>query len=90
MINDIRWFFLESSSSIKFPFGFEVSAPPFFILLALVGFIASIIWVSRDAKKRGKSGLLAGLFAVVALWPLSLIIWLWLRPRSTNKLESKT
>jgi hypothetical protein len=86
MIQDIRWFFLEPSSSIKFPLGIEVSAPPFFILLMLVGFIASIIWVARDAKRRGKSSLFAGLFAGLALWPVSLVIWLWLRPRSTTKI----
>ena len=86
MMNVIRWFFLEPSSSIKFPLGVEVSAPPFVIFLALVGFITSIIWVARDAKQRGKSSLLAGLFAGLALWPVSLVIWLWLRPRSTNKI----
>jgi hypothetical protein len=82
----IRWFFLEPSSSIKFPFGVEVSAPPFIIILALGGFVGSIIWVARDAKQRGKSSLLAGLFAGLALWPVSLVVWLWLRPRYITKI----
>jgi len=89
-MKDIKWFFLDSGSSIKFPFGLEASAPPFFILLALVGFIASVIWVARDAAKRGKSGLLAGLFAVVAMWPLSLVWWLWLRPPSPDTIQSQS
>jgi hypothetical protein len=82
----IRWFFLERGCSIKFPDSIELSAPPFIILLALVGYIASVIWVSRDARKRGKSGFFAGFFAAIALWPVSLIFWLWLRPRPTSKI----
>ena len=85
MLNFIKWFFLKPDCSIKFPSGFEFSAPPFLILLAVAGFIASVIWVSRDARKRGKSGLLGGLFAILAGWPVSLIFWLWLRPQTTKK-----
>jgi len=85
MIKDLKWFFLQPSSSLKFPFGFEVSAPPFVIILAVLGFVASIIWIFRDAKERGKSGLMACLFAVVGMWPLSLIWWLWLRPPTNTK-----
>lgn len=90
MIDIIRWFFLKPGGSIKFPAGFEVSAPPFIILLALAGFIASIIWAARDARKRGKNGFMVGLFAAVALWPISLLFWLWLRPRPTSKIQQKT
>ena len=85
-MNIIKWFFLESGGSVEFPAGIKISAPPFFILLAIVLYVASIIWVARDATKRGKSGRLAGIFAALAVWPCSLLFWLWLRPAN---LQSK-
>jgi hypothetical protein len=44
-----------------------------------------MIWVARDAGRRGKSGFFACLFAIMAGWPLSLLWWLWLRPSSRAK-----
>ncbi len=79
-MKEIISFLLEPNSHIQFPFGAEICASPFFILLALWAYVASIIWVSRDARKRGMGGGLAGVFAALAVWPLSLLLWLWLRP----------
>jgi hypothetical protein len=50
---------------------------PFFALLVL--YIGSLIWVFKDAERRGKSGCLIALL-VALLWPLSLILWLIARP----------
>jgi hypothetical protein len=80
-MKQIIWFLLEPNSHVQFPFGgAEIRASPFLILLALWAYVASIIWMSRDARKRGMRGILAGIFAALGMWPLSLLLWLWLRP----------
>ena len=49
-------------------------------LVSLLLFVISIIWIFFDARKRGKSGLLVAILAAVIAWPLSLLIWIALRP----------
>ena len=49
-------------------------------LVSVLLFVISIIWIFFDARKRGKSGLLAALIA----WPLSLLIWMALRPAKVS------
>jgi len=53
--------------------------------LILIGlFIWSLSWIYDDARRRGRSGFLALVFAFAACYPLSLIWWLWLRPPRQN------
>ena len=55
-------------------------------LLVVAVLVWSIVWVYRDAIKSGISGLpLAVMVVVVALaWPVSLLVWLMLRPSFTS------
>ncbi len=47
-------------------------------LLVLLGlYVYSLVWVYRDAKKRGKPGLVVVLLVALLSWPLSLLLW-WL------------
>ncbi len=50
------------------------------VLLVGGAFVWSLIWIARDAERRGRSGCVALLFLVAASWPLSILWWLWLRP----------
>ena len=81
----IEWFFLTGTIHYKFRSGMEVSGPPVILLLTFVVFLVSINWVARDAVKRGKNGYLAGFMAAVVLWPVSLLLWLWLRPNIPSR-----
>jgi prepilin-type processing-associated H-X9-DG protein len=47
---------------------------------ALVAFVASIVWVWRDANRRGQPGFIVAVLVGFLLWPLSLIVWLAARP----------
>ncbi len=49
-------------------------------LVIVTLFVWSLVWICRDANRRGKSGFWAFVFALAACYPLSLIWWLWLRP----------
>ena len=54
------------------------------ILLCLIFFaiyIYSIVWVYRDANRRGKSGILVALLVALISWPISLIVWLIVRDK---------
>jgi hypothetical protein len=56
----------------------------FVILICLVFFviyIASLVWVYRDAERRGKSGILVALLIAVISWPIGLIVWLIVRDK---------
>ena len=74
---------LRSNVSVSFC-GIPVSGPLWFVLpvfLVIVClFIWSLIWIYSDAEKRQKNGLLGVVFALVAVWPWSLLWWVWLRP----------
>ncbi|MGB2955486.1 MAG: hypothetical protein WBB64_05890 [Anaerolineales bacterium] len=49
--------------------------------LLILGLLAgSLIWVYRDAEKRGKSGCLVALLVFLLEWPISLLVWLVFRP----------
>jgi hypothetical protein len=67
-------------------FGWKIplNGPPWFqntIVIILLGLtIWSLVWISKDAKKRGKSSFGAVFFAISAAYPISLLWWLWLRP----------
>jgi len=47
-------------------------------------FVWSLVWICRDAHRRGKSWGWAFIYALAACYPLSLIWWLWLRPPRQN------
>lgn len=65
------------SSDIFFPIAVAVAAT--------ILFIWSLIWVYKDAEKRGKSGCLVLFLCVVLGWPLGLIAWLVFRPDNTKR-----
>ena len=48
-------------------------------ILMFSAYFLSIIWVGRDAYARGKSGCLVAFLAWM-FWPLSLLVWIALRP----------
>lgn len=49
-------------------------------LLGAILYVASIVWAYRDGERRGRKGLLAAILVAVAAWPLSIIVWLFIRP----------
>ena len=51
-----------------------------FLVGLFVGFVFSLVWVYGDAERRGKSGLLVMLLVLFIAWPLSLLVWIALRP----------
>jgi len=67
---------------------FKIEGPVIIVLPAIIALLAvsiwSFIWLYMDAKKRGKSGILAVLFVIVTGWPLSFVWWFWLRPQTAD------
>jgi hypothetical protein len=51
------------------------------ILVCLAIYIASIVWVYRDANRRGKSGILVALLVALISWPIGLVVWLIIRDK---------
>lgn len=52
------------------------------VILCLIFFavyIASIVWVYRDAERHGKSGILVALLVALISWPIGLVVWLIVR-----------
>jgi hypothetical protein len=50
-------------------------------VLLLAAFIASIVWVWRDAERRGQPGFIVAVLVAFLFWPFSLIVWLLARPQ---------
>ena len=77
----IEWLF-SAPEGINFKFGgpIEIDGPPIMIIVISLIFLFSIFWVSKDAYRRGKSPILAFIFATFITWPFSIFWWLWLRP----------
>jgi hypothetical protein len=48
-------------------------------LLFLAVYIASIVWVYRDAQRHGKNGVLVALLVALISWPIGLVVWLIVR-----------
>jgi high-affinity K+ transport system ATPase subunit B len=64
--------------------GLPAIAIIFVILICLVFFviyIASLVWVYRDAERRGKSGILVALLIALISWPIGLLVWLLVRDK---------
>ena len=49
-------------------------------VILLLCFLGSLHWIYRDAGGRGKSGLLVTILAALLAWPISLLVWIALRP----------
>ena len=54
-------------------------------LASIVGYFWSGVWVYCDAKRRGKPPLLVCLLVLLFCWPVSLLIWIALRPENTAR-----
>lgn len=54
---------------------------PFVIIIGLaLAWLLSGLWAARDAVSRGKSGLLVSLLVLFLAWPLSIVLWIIVRP----------
>lgn len=52
------------------------------VLLVMFGlYIASLVWLYRDANRRNSNGLVITILVAVFAWPIGLLIWLLARPR---------
>ena len=53
------------------------------IAFGIIGlYVWSIIWVYEDAVARGKPGVLVAILVAFMVWPLSLALWLVIRPET--------
>lgn len=43
-------------------------------------YVASLVWVYRDAEARDTNPILVTLLAALISWPLGLLVWLLVRP----------
>lgn len=59
-------------------------------LLYLVGYAASMIWVYRDARRRGFNGWRAVAIISLLCWPASLPLWLLIRSGQTLNTEKNS
>lgn len=54
------------------------------IIVGLIFFaiyIASLVWVYRDANRRGKSGIVVALLVALISWPIGLLVWVLIRDK---------
>ncbi len=64
--------------------GMAIVAVIIAVIVGLIFFaiyIASIVWVYRDANRRGKSGILVALLVALVSWPIGLVVWLIVRDK---------
>ena len=61
--------------------------PGTLIGVGVVLYLWSGVWVYRDAEKRGKPAWLVALLVLLLSWPLSLVLWVLLRPRPRFNLD---
>ncbi len=59
-------------------------------IITLIIYFWSIVWTYKDAEKRGRPGWLVALLVAIISWPLSLFVWLLIRPRSNPNLYNKS
>ena len=58
-------------------------------LLAFVWFYFwTGVWAYRDAKRRGKPPALVALLVLLVGWPISLLVWIALRPEGGGRRTS--
>ena len=70
----MEWFFTETIKCGK------VEGIPGFLIPVFIFMGYTLLKLYRDAKSRGKNGLIAILFILICGWPISFILWYWLRP----------
>ena len=58
---------------------------PLMILVGLAAWLWSGVWAARDAARRGKPGWLVGLLVLLIAWPVSLLVWIALRPENVRR-----
>ena len=66
-------------------------SPYFEIILdgiILCAWIGSVIWVYLDAEIRGKDGWVVAFLVSLCVWPLSIVVWLAIRPPRKQPPES--
>jgi hypothetical protein len=62
----------------------------FFGTIVLALMIWSLVWVYSDAEARGKSGFLVAFLVVLLNWPISLLLWLVVRPEPRRRVLGET
>ncbi len=50
-----------------------------YVLVTLPVWVATLVWVYRDAERCRKSGILVALLVGLVMWPVGLLVWLILR-----------
>jgi len=55
-----------------------------FFSALVASFFASLAWIYRDAELRGKPGGLVAFLAALLGWPITLLVWIALRPPPSN------
>ena len=54
------------------------------IMLSLsvsASWVLSMMWAAQDARRRGSNSYLVAFLVAVVAWPLSLIVWIMVRPK---------
>lgn len=51
-----------------------------FFLIPIAIYLWTGVLVYRDAKRRGKPPMLVSVLALLLVWPISLLVWIALRP----------
>lgn len=75
----------HSKGELSFDISFmHISGSPYVVypvlIILFVLYIRSLGWVIKDARKRGKSPILAIIFITMCSWPISLLWWTWFYP----------
>lgn len=75
----LEWFINgKMSFKVETP---PIEGAPIVVIPLLVMLPVSILWCLWDAERRGKSTWLTFFFILMGGWPLSVLWWLWLRPK---------
>jgi Na+-driven multidrug efflux pump len=68
--------------------GADSALPIVFVIIALliglvffIIYVVSLVWVYRDAERRGKSGIVVALLVALISWPIGLLVWLLVRDK---------
>ena len=54
--------------------------------VVMIIYIGSVVWSYFDGEARGKSGCLVALLVALLSWPISLLVWIVLRPEKRRRL----
>ncbi|MEO6846325.1 MAG: hypothetical protein ABI443_03135 [Chthoniobacterales bacterium] len=56
--------------------------------IVVIFYFTSLYWAYDDARKRGRNSIKVLLLVAILAWPLSIIVWLFMRPRTKRKRRS--